>query len=62
MTDCDSAVLLPASDCSSGICTLSLGRGTLSRRLLDLDGGVKDVSGMAETELRALESLEVFDL
>lgn len=59
----DSAVLLPASDCSSGICTLSFGRGPPpTRRLLDREGGVNVVSGMVGTELRALPRFDVFDL
>ncbi len=50
--DPDSAVPLPASDGSSGICTFRRGRampGTalaLPTRLLDRDGGVNVVSGM----------------
>lgn len=47
-------MLLPASDASSGIWTLNLGRGAPSRRLLDLEGGVKEVSGMVGTEFLAL--------
>lgn len=62
MTDCDSAVLLPASDCSSGICTRSLGRGAASLRLLDLDGGVNEVSGIVETEFLILCRFDVCDL
>ena len=50
--DPDSAVPLPASDGSSGICTFRRGRAmpdtalALPTRLLDRDGGVNVVSGM----------------
>lgn len=57
----DSCVLLPASDASSGICTLSLGLGAPpTRRLLDREGGVKVVSGTElDTEFRPCEALEL---
>lgn len=48
----DSAVLLPASEGSSGICTLRRGRDDPpTRRLLVREGGVKPPSGIEDTEI-----------
>jgi hypothetical protein len=55
-------VLLPASEPSSGIWTLSRGLAPPpTLRLLDRDGGVNVVSGMEGTELRDLARLDVFE-
>lgn len=49
----DSAVALPPSDGSSGICTFSRGREAPppTRRLFDREGGVNVVSGIDDIEL-----------
>lgn len=47
----DSAVALPLSDCSSGICTFRRGRAAPpTRRLFEREGGVKVVSGTADVD------------
>lgn len=57
------APLLPASDCSSGICTVRRGREPPppTFKLFEREGGVKVVSGIVGIELRALGRLEVFE-
>ena len=47
----DPAVLLPASDCSSGICTFKRGLAPPPDfRLLEREGGLNVVSGLEEVE------------
>lgn len=56
----DSAVLLPASEGSSGICTLRRGRDEPpTRRLLVREGGVKPPSGIEDTETWRFEGARV---
>jgi hypothetical protein len=58
----DSAVALPGSDGSSGICTVRRGRAAPIFRLLERDGGVKVVSGIEETDtLRTLSWVRVLE-
>lgn len=54
--------VLPASDCSSGICTFRRGRDPPPTfKLFEREGGVNVVSGIVGMELRELGRLEVLE-